>query len=400
MRRNAIRILVYTTLFAVSGTSVLAQDGVQIVPDNAPTNDWFGTSVGIDEDWIVVGAPGDVRGTLTGSVYVFDAASGNQLTQLTALDAEIRDCFGWSVDVSGNTAIIGANLDSAVEVCSGSAYLFDLATGSQLRKLNASDATARDRFGQSVAISGNRAIVGAPDDDYGIRTSTGSAYVFDVTTGEQVCKLTASDQTANAYFGDSVDICGNRAVVGTRSKYVSYLFDITTGEEIAKLTVDGCGIGPGVAISDNKIITSSTNLTSEPLAHLFNAITGEWLMELRRPDVMAVDEKPTSKVAISGELAVVQTARVSSNHYFFSNYVFDTNTGECLGRFTADDTSMEDPWVGSLAMEGNQIISGCSYFDDSGYVHVFTVPEPTVWGLLSSLLGFVMMRRSRLNKES
>ena len=96
---------------------------------------------------------------------------------------------------------------------SGSAYLYNMTTGEQLFKLNASDASAGDQFGNAVAISGNTAVVGAPlDDDRGERS--GSAYLFDIDTGTQRSKLLANGGTQDDQFGRTVAISGNTVIVG------------------------------------------------------------------------------------------------------------------------------------------------------------------------------------------
>ncbi len=110
---------------------------------------------------------------------VYGAGLGDELFKLTASDAAAGDVFGNSVAIGGNTAIVRAEgIDDAGDL-SGSAYLYDVSTGYQLFKLTASDAAAGDRFGDSVAVSGNTAVVGALfDADAG--GNSGSAYVFDV----------------------------------------------------------------------------------------------------------------------------------------------------------------------------------------------------------------------------
>ena len=100
--------------------------------------------------------------------------TGNQLFKLTATDAAANDRFGNSIAISGNTVIVGAYQDDDGGSQSGSAYVFDVTTGNQLFKLTATDATVSDLFGFSVAISGNTAIVGAYRDDDGA-TDSGSA---------------------------------------------------------------------------------------------------------------------------------------------------------------------------------------------------------------------------------
>ena len=88
-----------------------------------------------------------------------------ELAKLTASDGAADDQFGLSVGLSGNTAIVGAHMDDDNGVNSGSAYLFDVTSGSQLAKLTPSDGATYDTFGISVALSGNLAIVGAYGDD-------------------------------------------------------------------------------------------------------------------------------------------------------------------------------------------------------------------------------------------
>ena len=140
-------------------------------------------------------------------------ATGQQLHKLTAADAAEQDYFGMSVAISGTTAIVGAHYDDDNGINSGSAYLFDTATGWQIAKLLPDDGAEDDWFGWSVAISGTTAIVAAFfDDDNG--TNSGSAYLFDTTTGRQIAKLLPDDGEELDYFGKFVAISGAAAIVG------------------------------------------------------------------------------------------------------------------------------------------------------------------------------------------
>src|SRR5690606_16303405 len=127
------------------------------------------------------------------------------------------DQFGRSVSVSGDTALVGADGDVDAGSNSGSAYVFVRSGASWARqaKLRARDGAALDQFGHSVSISGDTALVGAyGDDDAG--SNSGSAYVF-VRSGAswtRQAKLSASDGAANAYFGYSVSVSGETALVG------------------------------------------------------------------------------------------------------------------------------------------------------------------------------------------
>ena len=106
---------------------------------------------------------------------------GDQLAKLLPDDGAQGDLFGVSVAISGAIAIVGATSDDDNGDASGSAYLFDTTTGRQIAKLLPNDGAAKDNFGRSVAISGATAIVGAPlHDDNG--TDSGSAYLFDASS--------------------------------------------------------------------------------------------------------------------------------------------------------------------------------------------------------------------------
>ena len=180
------------------------------------------------------------------SIGPAQAGPDDPLFKLLPNDGAMFHQFGSAVAISGNIAIIGASGDDFNGVNSGSAYLFDVASGQQLFKLVPGDGAINDRFGGSVAISGSVAIVGAAgDDDNG--TDSGSAYLYDTTTGLQIGpKLLASDGIAGDVFGVSVGISGTIAIVGSRTYDVisffpgsAYLFDTTTGLQIgAKLLGD------------------------------------------------------------------------------------------------------------------------------------------------------------------
>ncbi|HNU43663.1 MAG TPA: FG-GAP repeat protein, partial [Phycisphaerae bacterium] len=111
--------------------------------------------------------------------------------KLTAADAAASDRFGYSVAVSGDTAVIGAYGDDDGGSSAGSAYVFVRAGGawSQQAKLTAADAAQGDEFGYSVAVSGDTAVIGAYQDDHAGGTDAGSAYVFDLNCTGACCLM-------------------------------------------------------------------------------------------------------------------------------------------------------------------------------------------------------------------
>ncbi len=158
-----------------------ATTGNLICTLNNPTpadSDSFGISVAISGNTVVVGAYYDDTGASdAGAAYIFNATTGNLIRTLTNPTPKGNDYFGYSVAVSGNTVVVGAYLDDTGASNAGAAYIFDANTGNLLRKLANPTPTADDNFSYSVAISAGIAVVGTPNED-GASTNRGAAYIF------------------------------------------------------------------------------------------------------------------------------------------------------------------------------------------------------------------------------
>lgn len=191
---------------------------------DAAAGDQFGSSVAIVDGLILVGASGDDDGS--GSAYFYYGEEGrwHPMGRVKASDAATGDGFGGSVALTANRAVVGAAGNDHAGNNSGSAYAFirSISYWYEQTKLVASDAAEEDRFGESVAIdysNNGSVVVGASgNDDAG--DNSGSAYVFvhsgnyhDANWSEQT-KLTASDAAEDDYFGYSVAASDNSVVVG------------------------------------------------------------------------------------------------------------------------------------------------------------------------------------------
>jgi hypothetical protein len=148
----------------------------KLTASDGAANDYFGYSVSISGDTAVMGAfADDDNGPDSGSAYVYVRSNGlwTEQQKLAAGDGAQDDQFGFSVSISGDTAVVGAKWDNSF---TGSAYVYVRSNGvwTQQQKLTASDAAEYDQFGFSVSISGNTVVVGA----YGDEDLTGSAYGY------------------------------------------------------------------------------------------------------------------------------------------------------------------------------------------------------------------------------
>jgi hypothetical protein len=248
----------------------------KLTADDGAPSDVFGASVSLFSDRALVGAWGDNdHGNDSGSAYIYDYDGINwiQTAKLTADDGAFRDNFGHSVSLSTDRALIGAYGDADSGNESGSAYIFDFdgLIWTQTTKLGASDGATRDYFGRSVSLSGDRALVGAwGDDDNG--SNSGSVYMFeyDGMNWTQSVKLTADDGAANDNFGISVSLYGDRALVGalddddkgssSGSAYVIDYDGISWSERVKLTAADGApgdGFGISVSLSNDNVLVGA-----------------------------------------------------------------------------------------------------------------------------------------------
>jgi len=238
---------------------------IKLVPDEAAMLDMFGESVAISGDTIAIGAPQHEAGTglNTGTVFLYDK-DGPFLHELVASDGKDHDNFGEAVDISDDIIVIGAPNDDSMGTDAGSAYIFNK-DGTEVKKLVPNDLAPSDNFGYSVAISGDRLVVGSfGDDENG--DGSGSAYIY-TTSGDLVKKIIAQGGSANERFGRGVAINGDKVIIGAdRDEHnggtsgAAYVFT-SSGEYRQKLIApdgeSGDLFGNAVAASDHKLVVGA-----------------------------------------------------------------------------------------------------------------------------------------------
>ena len=209
-------------VFRYDGTSWVEE--AKLLASDAAEGGAFGFRVAVSGDVALVGAfTDDDAGDDAGAVYVFryDGTSWVEEAKLLASDADAADHFGHAVAAAGEMALVGALSDDDDGSNSGSAYVFryDGTSWVEEAKLLAPDGDEGDRFGYSVAVSGDAAVVGAVEDEndcVGALCQYGSAYVFryDGASWVAEAKLIASDSEPFDRLGSSVAIAHDVAVIG------------------------------------------------------------------------------------------------------------------------------------------------------------------------------------------
>jgi hypothetical protein len=393
----------------------------KLTPSPGASQDFFGYSVAVSGHLAIVGAYGDDQvASAAGAAYIFGEGEGGpsnwgQIEKLVASPTASGDYFGYSVAISGDTAVVGANhADAPGLASSGAAYVFARNQGGtdnwgQVKKLTAGDRAADDQFGYSVAISGDTVVVGSPwDDDDG--SASGSAYVFQRDKGGannwgQVEKLTASDAAMNDHLGFSVAISGDHVVAGapwnTNSENyagAAYVFardkdGTDKWGEVEKLFVTdgtpGDYLGHSVAISGGTAVAGAYHYTTDTgAAYVFDRNHGgldNWglVKRLIGSDTEANDQFGWS-VAVSGDRVIAGAhhddagGNDSGSAYMFRRDRGGANNWGETQKLTASDAAADDWFGGAVAMAGSTVVVGAYANDDagsfSGTAYVFGAP--------------------------
>ena len=406
-------------LIAVSGlASAQSRDAATPITESAKltasdgaAGDRFGWQVAISGGTVAVSSFAE-----DGLVYLFERDEGGpdnwgQVAKLTASDGVASDGVGGAVAISGDMVVIGAAYDDDKGENSGSVYLFEKPGSgwvnmTETAKLTASDGAEGDYFGQSVWISGDVLVAGAPKHAGG-----GSAYLFERDEGGpdnwgQVAKLTASDGAEISWFGRTVAVSGETVVVGSRADEdhggeqsgFAYVFVKPGGgwtdmTETAKLTATGTVaddyFAEFVGISGDVVVASAggddANGAGSGAAYLFvKPVTG-WADMTKTAKLTASDGAASdslgSSVAISGEI-VVAGARGDADGGAFTGSAYRFEKPESgwadmteTDKLIASDGAGADYFGWSAAISGETVAVGSSADDelgeDSGSAYLF-----------------------------
>jgi serine/threonine protein kinase len=379
----------------------------KITAPGGEAEDIFGSSVAISGDTMVVGSGGDDdNGNSSGSVYVFvrkDTDWKFQQKLTPASDVQAFSVFGSSVDISGDTIIVGAAHYDTPGFNEGAAYVFIRKDDRwvEQQKLVPSDPKIGFQFGISVALKGDMAVIGA---------NGGTAYVF-VRSGERWSeeqKLTASDYIPgeNDQFGRSVDMLGDTIVVGAfyndvsgkKDQGAAYVFvkSGTTWTERQKLVASdgrtGDRFGFSVAILGDLVFVGAVNgengnNTDQGAVYIFKRSGTVWeeLKKLTSSDSNAGDHFGSGLATADDRVIIgANHADVGKNKDQGAAYLFERNAGGAdnwgeVNKFLATDGGVDDLFgVDAIAMAGDTVVIGAYQNDaggnnDQGAAYIFSV---------------------------
>lgn len=361
----------------------------KFVPEFAAEFDGVGQRIAIDGA-AAVGSAGFARenGVVTGAAFRFDAVANQAGDHVSPGPLPEWSDFGVSLALQGDRLLVGADDEPAPR--SGSAYLFDASSNLLIAKLEADDGVVGSDFwfGYASALTAEYAIVGAP------AFRTPSAYVFDATTGAQVRKLTPAGGPRPG-FGSALAATESLAIVGSPREGVAYLFDLQSGVELGALTgadttaADQFGIS--IAVDGNLAVIGAYHADGVGAAYVFDLSSGQQLAKLSAP---RSGQTFGRAVAVDGVRVLVGAPPRSPGAG--SAYLFDATSGELLAEL-ADGAAGSDSFGVSVALDGYRLFVGDPMGLDAqglrtGAIYAFAIPEPTALAL-AAISMFALRRR-------
>ena len=382
----------YALVFTRTGTTwtqrtlIGASDGANL--------DRFGSAVAIDVSTgtIVVGAQRDdnALGTDAGAAYVYtgSGATWTQQAKLIGATVSASTWYGYSVDIDNDTVLVGARRALVAGISAGAAYVHvrSGAAWTEQARLAAPVGVLNDSFGWSCALSGDTAIVGAPQDDYASLTDAGSAYVFTRSAGVWALQgtLQPAVPATGDFFGASVDVLGDRALVGAQSddtpvavnSGAGYVFDRNAGvwSQVAHLygatwyDLNGDQGGYAVSLSAHGAVVAAPHdqtdagVQAGTLSH-FDAVGGSWGERQRiTAGNLGSNVQFGHAVDVDGDTAVVGARHLGSDVCYGCGaaFVYERSGGVWQRVATLRAATMEnDAFFGtSVAVHGDQILVG------------------------------------------
>jgi hypothetical protein len=352
--------------------------------------DQFSAKMAMSGDYLIVGAWGEdySGGNSTGKAYIFNVTTGALVHTIDNPDDAANAAFGYAVGISGNNAIVGAQGASSY---SGKAYIFNVTSGALVHTLdnpNAYNAVSGDRFGFSVSIADNYALIGAVYEDDAGGNGSGKAYVFNVSTGALLQTLdnpNAYGTSADDNFGGSVAISGTTGIVGAYdendaggdSSGKAYIFNVTTGELLETLdnpsdygTSASDSFGRTLAISSDYIVAGT--FTEDDAGGTSSGKVYIYDVEMEQGDEIAAPGAPTIGTAsvVDFETVTVAFTAPSDNGY------------ATIETYTA--TSSPGGITGTLSQAGSGTITVTGLSGSTSYTFTVTATNSYTTGDPSS----------------
>lgn len=304
----------------------------QILNDPFPAaSDNFGSAAALDGTRALIGAAGEGSNDV-GAAFLYDTTTGAVLQTFSSPSPHANDGFGSSVALYGNKALIGARKDDSAGTDIGQAYLFDTTTGALLHTFNDPYPNGGENFGGSVALDGSLALIGSPFNNASAGQHTGQVHLFDTNTGALLRTFSPPSPTTSGGYGPtlgaSIDLDGTRALI-------SAPYDDHLGNDVGQV-------------------------------YVYDTTTGALLQTFNDPTPSPINVFGLA-VALDGDFALIgdpldNTTGTDSGQV----HVFNVTTGALLQTFNNPSPASSDQFGWSLALDGTLALISSRYDDTQG----------------------------------
>lgn len=396
--RVRIHARIIAFAIACAGSNVALGAGSELTASSHAIGDHFGAAIAYGGELALVGAPDHGEGS--GAVFVFERTAAGSYSErqiLTSDPAFAGDRFGCAIAMSDTIAVIGAPGHEALGVLDGGAcVVFERAFDGEWverQQLLASEIAKGAEFGRSVAISGDRILVGAP----GANGGAGAAYVFERQPDDS-WSMTANLVPASTAPGDAfgtVALDGERAIIGAPGRDVfgysdaggAYVFEraagggwVEAGQISGSVTDSDAYFGASVAVSGDRVLIGAPNEFVIPFgrcgaAYLFErTVVGTWSTKGIATSTDAVSgELFGSAVALNAEFAAVGVPAISfgASDGAGAVYVYEISEFGVFGEeqvLKLHAPKAADRFGSAVAIHGDEVIAGAPYRDALGSV--------------------------------
>ena len=396
-------VFVFLFFVLLSG-AVHAQvvDTRQVSASDAAIGDNFGTSVSMEGDRAVSGAPGANKAY----IYEWDGMQWVEVQILTASDVAPDDQFGHSVFLHNNRVVVGAPEK-------GAAYVFDWdgTTWSEVAKITPLIAQADSKFGGSVSLYEDRILVGAWGEDVSGEIDQGAAYLFDWdgVQWNETAKLTGEDSNEGDRFGWSVSVYGDRAIIGaphhTMDGFLheggAFLFewDATTwsqtGQWYNSNGYPGDQFGYSVSMEGNRALIGEPfhnfyGIEGHGIAHLIEWTGTAWTgVAVLVPEDGQEGDNFGHSVALDGELLVIGARgddvmgvsdagsaylfEFQGTGWFERAQVYENNPGDT--HYFGSSVAISNRRIFAGVEQGDKVLADITQVDGSGTGYVFQLED-------------------------
>ncbi|MFG0330660.1 MAG: hypothetical protein ACF8PN_12285 [Phycisphaerales bacterium] len=377
IRTTAVRLaLILITLTSAATTA--GQDcfpAHKLRPRDGTGTQGFGTAVALTQDGtLAVGAPSDAtKGYGSGAVYLYNAATGAEMFKIYPSQPLRGSYFGQSIAIDGSQLAVAAPQYDHVAPQAGAVFVFDVNSGAELFAFKPGDLEYLDRFGSALDMANDRLIASSTGD-----TDPGTAYLYDLTSGDLIHTLLPDASRAGSMFAQSVAINDTGIVaVGDSTDRLSdptpgavHLYDGSTGELMQRILSplpegDG-GFGSTLAMNDTYLVVGA------PWSNMYSIQAGAVFVYSISDGSLQFELIPDSREAYKRfgwdlEIVddVVYVAAPGNTSIDERAYAFDLKTANRLRRFQPASANMYGDLAYDLAAAGDQLVLGAER--ESGY---------------------------------